>query len=51
MTPRELLFGLGMGRSSVAKPEGVRTVLYPAKKKIPGWWLGHPSEKYESQLG
>ena len=17
----------------------------------PGWWLGHPSEKYESQLG
>ena len=18
---------------------------------IPGWWLGHPSEKYERQLG
>ena len=21
------------------------------QKTIPGWWLGHPSEKYESQLG
>ena len=21
------------------------------KKQISGWWLGHPSEKYESQLG
>ena len=20
-------------------------------KAITGWWLGHPSEKYESQLG
>jgi hypothetical protein len=19
--------------------------------KLPGWWLSHPSEKYESQLG
>ena len=20
-------------------------------ERIPGWWLGHPSEKYERQLG
>ena len=30
---------------------GLETSPDPKRKLVGGWWLGHPSEKYESQLG
>ena len=43
------ILGLQLDRNPQLAQE--KTVLYLKCQNTKGWWLGHPSEKYESQLG
>jgi hypothetical protein len=42
--------GSAVETSSVSAPK-TQTISTPRSSKIRGWWLSHPSEKYENQLG
>ena len=47
---RKAMPGSAVETSSVSAPK-TQTISTPRSSKIRGWWLSHPSEKYENQLG
>jgi len=42
MACKDLVIGMVSGKMRIGKP-----VVFPNDSNISGWWLSHPSEKYE----